>query len=559
MPGETDRLVEEGERALRAADWRGARDAFRAALQQAEAPEALNGLGVALWWLGATQESIDARERAYAAFRHHQDQAKAAVVAFTLCVHYRANAGNAAASAGWLARAARLINEFGLEDLRGWLLLMQAYVADPVSSEGLAREAKKLATTSGDLDLELCALSQIGSALVSQGRVKEGLPLLDEAMAGSLGGEGGSFDTIVFTSCHMIGSCARCAEFGRAVEWIRAADRFTKRYGCPFLFVYCRTLYGGMLIASGDWVQAEEELRIAVAESKQSQAAVHNGALAALAALRLAQGRLDEAAGLIAGIEEQSAAVHAALHLARGKPVAAAAAARRALESGSANQLDAAVLVELLGEAEIAEGEVRTAARRGRDLIKIGSAMDCTTIHAQGERLVGHARESGQHLEVALSEFTRLGMPYEAARTRLILAEVVHTVTPEVAVAEARTALRAFEGLGAERDADAAAALLRELGVKAARAGPRNLGTLTKREAEVLALLGQGLSNPEIAQRLYVSRKTVEHHVAHILSKLGLRNRTEAASAAAAALARWEEDASATVASAPGRREEPFR
>jgi DNA-binding CsgD family transcriptional regulator len=532
MPSKMELLAADGERALRAGDWVVARDSFRAALQHEETPEARNGLGQALWWLGATRESMDARERAYVAFRHRHDPAQAAIVALGLAVHYRANLGNAAASAGWLARAARLIGEFDLTELRGWLLLMRAGDADPVTRETLARAARQFGSRSNDLDLELCAIAEIGSALVSQGRVKEGLPLLDEAMAGSLGGEGGSFDTVVFTSCNMIGSCARSAEFPRAVEWIRAADRFTSRYGCPFLFVFCRTLYGGVLIATGDWVQAEEELQIAVAESAQSQTQVHTDALATLAQLRLVQGRLDEAERLLAGIEEQALAVVAAIHLARGRPAAAAAAATRAIHGGRADELECALLTELVGEAEIAQGEAAAAAARGRDLVEAGSAVDSRAIRARGERLVGHADGSLRHLGAAVSEFTRLGMPYDAARARLMLAETASSVQREVAVAEARAALSVFEGLGAGRDANATAALLRGLGVKAARSGPKNVGVLTKREAEVLALLHQGLSNPEIAERLYVSRKTVEHHVAHILSKLGLRNRIEAAALA---------------------------
>jgi DNA-binding NarL/FixJ family response regulator len=101
-----------------------------------------------------------------------------------------------------------------------------------------------------------------------------------------------------------------------------------------------------------------------------------------------------------------------------------------------------------------------------------------------------------------------------------------------VALAEARAALDAFEQLQAARHVDAAAAMLRSLGGR----GPsprRSPGLLTRREAEVLDLLGHGLSNPEISDRLFISRKTVEHHVGNVLAKLGLRSRGEAAAYAA--------------------------
>jgi DNA-binding CsgD family transcriptional regulator len=133
------------------------------------------------------------------------------------------------------------------------------------------------------------------------------------------------------------------------------------------------------------------------------------------------------------------------------------------------------------------------------------------------------------HLEAAIASFGRLGMPLESARTRMLLAHALVDTQRETAIAESRAALAAFDGLGAMRDADAAAALLRSLGVRAARGGTIGTAVLTRRELEVLQLLGEGLSNPEIGDRLFITRKTVEHHVANVLAKVGLSGRGEAA------------------------------
>ena len=549
---DTMALLRRAQEALQRGDWSAAKERFEVALEQEESGEALFGLGAVLWWLGETEASVRYQERAYAAFRRRLDPTQATLAAVDLCLTYLASLGNHAACRGWLARAARLVEDFELAPLRGWVSLCRAHVAeeedDAASAERWAREAHQAARELADRDLELCALGALGSALVTMGRVKEGAELLDEAMAGSLGGEVDTLETVVMTSCCTIISCSRAGDFTRARQWVRAADEFNRRYGSPHLYAVCRAHYGSVLFASGSWQDAEAELLAALKIAEGAEPALRGEALAKLAELRLAQGRVEEAERLVGGLSDQPAAAYvvAALHLIRGEPAVAASILERRLGEVGWECLEAAALVELLVEASVERGNVPDdLAGRIRRLAQLGEDSGCQAMAARAERALGRlavadgdARGTVGHMERALSAFRRLGMPLEIERTRLLLATTLAAEAREVATAEAKRALAGFEQLGAGCDADAAAAFLRSLGVKAARTGPKGLGLLTKREREVLELLAEGLSNPQIAERLVVSRKTVEHHVRRVLSKLGLRGRAEAAAYAVRELGR---------------------
>jgi DNA-binding CsgD family transcriptional regulator len=529
-----------GEEALARCQWAEAKALFEAALREApDDPHALAGLGLALFWVGEERAAREAKEQAYVGYRRLGDAQRAAAAAIYVSSDYRMSGENAAAAAGWLARAERCLEAVGACAERGWIEIERAKSAsEPHVSERHARRAVELARELQDPDLEVSALAHVGTALVRTGRWEDGMALLDEAMAGALGGEASDAFAIGDACCQTLSSCDQIADLRRASEWCRVVLEFAERHNYTPLYAWCRAIYAGVLIATGEWRRAESELLDSMRTYDTFGglgSRVH--ALARLAELRLRQGRIEEAERLLADCEEHPLALVsvARLRLFRGAAGAAAAMVERRLAALSAGAPGSAPLFPVLVEAHLAQGELDAAAATARRFHRLANRLRRDNLRglahlASAEVALAAGGNAVPDLEAALELFGRLGMPFEEGEARLRLARVFAAAAggSVLAVDEARRALTRFERLGAARRVDEAAALLRSLGAEG-RTATRNGGDLTSREREVLALLAEGLSNAEIADRLVISRKTAGHHVSHIFRKLGLRNRAEAA------------------------------
>jgi DNA-binding NarL/FixJ family response regulator len=478
-------------------------------------------------------------ERAYAAYREESDAVGAVRMARTLAgMHGQIN-GDAALMNGWLGRARTLLALTPDSAEAGWVALNTAmFEAERPRRNTLLRDAIEIARRRHDTNLEFTALSYLGASLVHGDQTADGMALLDEALAAVAGDEVDDVCAIEEIFCQLFAACEYAHDVRRADSWIRVGEAVAERCRLPAVSAFCHTHYGAVLTAAGRWPEADAALTEAVREwGLGGRSALRRGAMVRLADLRVRQGQLEEAEQLLADLtaDAETAYPLAAIHLARGETALAGDVLERGLAQLPEDSAAAVPLLGLLVEAHLAAGDVAAAQDAADRLAMLADRHRGAYVRACAELAEGSVAladdrpdDARSCLQQALAGFAGADLPLESARAHLALATAVAAQRPEVALAEARAALAGFEQLRAARHVDATASLLRSLGVRTST-GFRSDGLLTARESEVLDLLGHGLSNPQIAARLFISRKTVEHHVANVLAKLGLRSRAEAA------------------------------
>lgn len=526
-----------GHSALDQAEWSDAKAKFEKSLRYRDSPEAHDGLGKALWWLNDLSAAHHHRTLAYNGYKKEGAFPQAAVIASWLAREQVFMHGNTVAMHGWFARADRLQRKIGPGIENSWCEILKAsMVESPTGLERVAAETVEVARSYSDENLEAFAMAFGGLASVVLGQVEDGMAQLDESMAMATSGEVADFMTISEVFCVLLTACEAAGDLVRSEQWCRVAARFADQNHCPYLSAYCLTTYGSLLVALGRWQEAEKSLLEAIEAFESGHRGLRIHALFKLAELRVSQGKLNEAQILLAGFEDQGAALLplARLHMARGEKKMAQAVLTQALESTAESDLFQVPLLEQLAGVMLALNDIVAARQVVEKLEVMAKRTGSDFLMAQAALAKGKVRlHAGEANAIdCFSESVQLMQRYEqsllAGQARFEMANALQFSDPVGAAAWAKAALATFERIGAASRVAETADFLRQIGI-ASPPGPRTSAPLTQREAEILSLVAQGLTNSEIGQRLYISRKTVEHHVSRVLSKLNVRNRAEAA------------------------------
>ncbi len=469
--------------------------------------------------------------------------------------------------------------------LGGWLMGTGHYG----ESRLVCEEAVECAVAAGARAEEGRARSNLGSDLVSLGEVDAGIRELEQARA--IGGEGGFVDTLLPASANLAYQLIVADRLDDAVAAADTGAEAARRYGLERRFgPHFRAVAIDALFRAGRWDEAAERAGASQERRRGGLGTIYRDAAAARllgargefaaaherlgGAERLAAGELDADVGAFVQLAVAETALDA------GDPEGASLAA----EAGFAHleESDDTVLVGPLSAAGLraaADRAERARARRRPVDVEVAEAAGARareradaiwssqpptggsdaatrlTVEAESGRLAGRSRPEGW--AAAGDAWSALAMPYPAAYARFRAAEA-HLLAgaraeAEVALVDAHRAARTLgaapllgliDGLarrarlpldaGEAVPAGPADAPVAAAAAPSAAAPFAGLG-LSARETEVLALVAAGRTNGQIAQELFISPKTASVHVTHILDKLGVSSRIEAAMLAARA------------------------
>ena len=497
-------------------------------------PDDLERLATAVYLLGRDEESIGVWERAHRE-RLSRDQVLRAARCAAWLIFVLLNRAEFARAGGWLARVRRLLE--GQEECaeHGHLLvpvaLQHAVEGDWPGAYALSGQAAEVGVRFGDVDLVTMARNVQGRALVAQGRIADGMALLDEVMVAVVADEvslmvGGA------VYCSVIEACQEAFDLRRAQQWTAALTRWcdTQPDLVPFRG-HCLVHRAEIMQLHGAWPDAVEAAEGACDRLIRRAEPAVGSAFYRLRELHRLFGELGQAEEAFHrasrhGREPQPGL--ALLRLAQGQVDVAEAAIRRVLDEAE-DRVTRARLLPAFVEVMDAAGDVMAARAAADELSALADAVNAPLLrghaaHAQGTVLLleGDARAALGTLRRAWAVWQALEVPYEAARVRVMIGRACRELgDQDSAEMEFDAACWVFQELGAVLDHDRAQALSNKAAAKPA-------GGLTERELEVLRLLTTGKTNRSIAADLFLSEKTVARHVSNIFAKLGLSSRTAA-------------------------------